>query len=321
MKVKEWFKNLLSGMAIGASGAIPGVSGGTIAVILKVYEKILLAVNNIFKQFKRAVLILLPILLGVILAVIPTIYLMHVALDSLLFAVICMFAGFIIGSIPGIYDEVKEQPVRKKDFIFLAVALIVAVMLGVGSVISKVDVSSIFFNPPVWLYFVLIPIGVSASSALVVPGISGSMLLLLIGFYEPLIDSTVNTVKECLSGNWTNFGSQLGILVCFGVGVVIGFYLFSKLMHYLLNKFRQVTFYAIIGFVIGSTIALFFNYNIFQYYLVWSGVSIPEISPYLAMYIEIPIGVVLLIGAAIGSYALVRIKRKQVAQEETKDLQ
>ena len=225
MNVKEWFKTLLAGMGIGVGSAIPGVSGGTIAVILKVYEKILWAISNIFKQFKRAVIYLIPVLLGVVLALIPTIYLMDKALNGFLFAIICLFAGFIVGSIPGITDEVKGEPIKKAHIIALVVAFIIAIGIGVASVLIKADVSSIMVNPKWWVYIILIPVGVLASTALVVPGLSGSMILLVIGFYKPLIGNTVEVVRQCLlENNWSNLGQQVGILACFAIGVIIGFY-------------------------------------------------------------------------------------------------
>ena len=310
MNIKEWFKTLLAGMGIGVGSAIPGVSGGTIAVILKVYEKILWAISNLFKQFKRAVIYLIPVLLGVVLALIPTIYLMDKALNGFLFAIICLFAGFIIGSIPGITDEVKGEPIKKAHIIALVVAFIVAIGIGIASVLVQADVSSIMVNPQWWVYLILIPVGVIASTALVVPGLSGSMILLVIGFYKPLIGNTVEVVRQCLADkNWSNFGSQVGILACFAIGVIIGFYLISKLMHYLLSKYRVTTFYAIIGFVIGSTLALFFNYEIYSYYYAW----VPSKYAW-----ELPVGAVLLIGGIVLSYLLVRYTRKH-KQEETKE--
>ncbi len=306
MNVKEWFKTLLAGMGIGLGSAIPGVSGGTIAVILKVYEKILWAISNIFKQFKRAIIYLFPVLLGVVLAVIPTLYLMEKALNGFLFGVVCLFAGFIIGSIPGITDEVKGQPIKKGYIIALIISLLVAIGLGVASVLIKADVSALMVNPEWWVYIILIPVGLVASVALVVPGLSGSMILLLLGFYKPLVTTTVDTAKECLQGNWSNFGQQVGVLMCFAVGVIVGFYLISRLMHYLLANYRLVTFYAIIGFVIGSTAALFFNYEIYAYYYAW--------APSKYVY-ELPIAAVLLIGGCILSYLLVRYSRKHKDEE------
>lgn len=310
--MKNWMKTFLAGMGIGFGSAVPGVSGGTIAVILKVYDRLIWAVSNIFKHFKEAFRVLLPILLGVVVALIPTIYLMDKALNGFVFGVICIFAGFILGSIPGIKDEVKDVKPKKKHFIILIISALVAIGLGVGSVLAKADVSTYFVNTPVWFYFVLIPVGFIASVALVVPGLSGGMLLLLMGFYAPLINSVTTTVKEIFHGNWSNFGSLVGILLCFLVGVLLGFYFISKLMHYLLSKYHDYTFYSIIGFVIGSVPALFFNFKIYEYYKSWSlGTYI-----YMPLYIEIPIGVALLIGFTILSYLLVRYKRKAEQNEK-----
>ena len=309
--MKNWLKTFLAGIGIGFASAVPGVSGGTIAVILKVYDKLILAVSNILKHFKEAIRVLLPILIGVVVALIPTIYLMDKALNGFVFGVICIFAGFIIGSIPGIKDEVKDTKPNKKHYIILIVSALIAIGLGVGSVLVKADVSTYFINTPVWFYFVLIPVGFVASVALVVPGLSGGMLLLLMGFYAPLINNVTSTLKDCIHGNWSNFGSLVGILLCFLVGVILGFYFISKLMHYLLNKYHSYTFYSIIGFVVGSVIALFFNYKIYEYYQAWSIGS----YVYMPLYVEIPIGIVLLIGFTILSYLLVRYKRK-VEQNE-----
>lgn len=318
MKVKNWFKTFFSGMAIGFGSAVPGVSGGTIAVIFGVYEKIVWAVSNIFKAFKEAFRVLLPTLLGVVLALVPTIYLMDKALNGFVFGVICIFAGFIIGSIPGIKDEVKDVKPNHKHIIALVVTLLIAIGLGVGSVLAKADVSSYFYgDTPIWFYFVLIPVGFISSVALVIPGLSGGMILLLLGFYHPLVSYTTDTIKACLKvGDWSHFGSLIGILGCFAIGVLVGFFVISKLMHYLLAKHHDVTFYAIIGFVIGSVVALFFNYEIYNYYLIWAnGTYI-----YMPLFIEIPLGIILLIGALVGSYLLVRYKRKKELENKQEEI-
>ena len=137
------------------------------------------------------------------------------------------------------------------------------------------------------------------------------MLLLLMGFYAPLISYLTDTVKQCFQEhNWTNFGNLMGILGCFLVGVIIGFFVISKIMHYLLSKYHDYTFYSIIGFVLGSVPALFFNFKIYEYYQKWAqGMVTP-------LYIEIPIGIVLLIGFTILSYMLVRYKRKIETNEK-----
>ena len=311
--MKKWVKLLLGGIGIGAGSAVPGVSGGTIAVIFGVYNKIIWAVSNIIKHFKQAIVIILPALLGLIIGFIPTYYLMHKALYGFVFGVICIFAGFIIGSIPGIKDEVKNVKPTKKHYIILIVSALVAVGIGVASVLVKADVSNYFNNTPVWFYFVLIPVGFAASVALVVPGISGAMLLLLMGFYVPLSDFIFGTLDACFkAGDWSNFGHLLGVVGCLAIGIILGFFFISKLMHYLLDKYHDYTFYSIIGFVIGSVGALFYNFEINKYYFNWAS----GLSGYTPMYVEIPIGIVLLIGFTVLSYLLVRYKRKVEAKEK-----
>ena len=296
MKVKNWLKTILAGIGIGISSAVPGVSGGTVAVILKVYEKIVWATSNIFKEFKKAIIILLPILLGILIGAIPTIFLMDYALEGFVFGVVCIFAGFIIGSFPQITKEVKDVKIKKSHIITLVITLLIAVILGVSSILitkfAHFSVSSLFEAPSWWFYLILIPVGVLASVALVVPGISGSLILVLIGFYGPLIDKTTDVIKECASGNWSHFGTQFGLLCCFGVGVLIGFYFISKLMNYLLNKYHDITFFGIIGFIIGSVIALFVNSEIWtSTYDKW---MIGQ-HGYLSMGAEIGVGIALLI--------------------------
>ena len=103
----KFLRRLLAGMGIGTGAAIPGVSGAAIAVIFNVYEDIISAVNTFRKKFSYSIKVLIPILLGVILAVIPCIFLFSLAFEHLMFVLICIFAGFLLGSFPSITDNVK----------------------------------------------------------------------------------------------------------------------------------------------------------------------------------------------------------------------
>lgn len=317
MKLNKTVKTFLAGLGIGFGSAVPGVSGGTIAVIFGVYKSIIWAVSNIFKHFKEAIRVLLPTLLGVVIALVPTIYLMDKALDGFVFGVICIFAGFIIGSIPGITNEVKEVKPTKLLIITCVVAALIAIGLGVGSALIKADLTSYFLDTPVWFYLILIPVGFIASIALVVPGLSGGLILLLMGFYTPLINYTTGTMKNCVNGDWSNFGHLVALLGCFAIGVILGFFFVSKLMNYLLAKHHDITYYGIIGFILGSLVALFYNYEIDSYYQIWAAGK----YGFMPLYIEIPVGIILLIGIAILSYQFVRFQRKVAAQEKLENEQ
>ena len=319
----KFIKRLLAGMGIGTGAAIPGVSGAAIAVIFHVYEDIIDAVNNFRKKFGYSIKVLIPILLGIVIAVIPCIYLFSLAFEHLMFVLLCAFAGFLLGSLPGITDEVKGNKPTKKQWIIISIAILFVIALGILSVFlgPNINMNSQFDNMPLWLYFVLIPVGAVAAVALTVPGLSGSLILLVIGFYRPLVDHAKGWGGELLKGDFSNFGKLAGMILCFGVGCIIGVVIVSKVMTILLKKDRISTYFGIIGFVIGSFFVLFFNYEIYNYYLNWAGVKVigVNINPVLPMYIEMLIGFSVLILATLGSYAMVKYQRKYMASKEEKE--
>ena len=322
--MKQFFKRLVAGLGIGAGAAIPGVSGAAIALILHVYQDIIDAVNNFRKKFGWAIKVLIPILIGIMIAVITCIIVFHLAFEYCMFALICVFAGFLVGSFPGVTDEVKGVQIEKKHIIAAIIAGLFVISLGVLSVIlgSKGNsVSAAFTEMPIWLYFVLIPVGAIAAVALTVPGFSGSLILLIIGFYRPLMDNATSWGKEILgvgiNQSWSHLPHLLGMIGCFGLGCLIGVVLISKLMSLLLKKYHDITYFTIIGFILGSIVVLFFNYDIFNYYQVWGGKVIENINPIMPIYIEIPVGLLILVGTMFLSYLLVKYNRKNTQNEET----
>ena len=320
MKIKEWFRRLIAGLAIGTGAAIPGVSGAAIAVIFRVYEDIIGAVNNFRKRFGWAITVLIPILIGVIVAVGICIVLFHLAFKHLMFVLMSLFAGFLIGSFPGIADEVKGEKINKKAILLIIIGFIFVIALGVLSVVMGLQgspVGALFQDPiPWWLYLVLIPVGAVAAVALTVPGLSGSLILLISGFYRPLVDSAETWAKELVHGDFSHTLPLFGVIGCFGIGCLIGVVLVSKIMNVLLRKWRKETFFTIIGFISGSVFVLFFNLEIFNYYRVWAGQDIENISQIMPMWLEMIIGFIVLAGCAFASYQLVRVQRKKAALEQ-----
>ena len=314
----KFIRRLLAGMAIGVGAAIPGVSGAAIAVIFHVYEEIISAVNNFRKKFGYSIKVLIPIVLGVILAILPCIYLFSLAFEHMMFVLLSLFAGFLLGSLPSITDEVKGHKPSKKQWVIIAVGILFVVSLGVASIFlgPNIKMNEQFDNMPIWLYFVLIPVGVVSAVALTVPGLSGSLILLVIGFYRPLIDHVRGWGGDILHGDWSVFGKLVGVIGTFGIGCLIGVVIVSKVMTLLLNKHRISTYFGIIGFIIGSLFVLYFNYEIYNYYLNWAGQTFENINPVLPMYLEIILGIGVLILATFGSYQMVKYQRKLEANKE-----
>jgi putative membrane protein len=319
MKAKNWFKKFLAGMGIGAGAAIPGVSGSAVAVVLKVYESIIWAVTNFRKKFSRSFAILLPILLGIIFAVIPCVWLFDRALEQFVFGIICIFAGFLIGSFPGVVDEIRKVKITKKYIILAILGALFVIALGIVSVLfgGKMDLNSHFADMSWWFILILVPVGIIAAVALTVPGLSGSLILLILGFYKPLLENTIQWIKEILTaGDFSNTWKLFAMLGAFAIGVLIGVVITSKAMKFFIGKHHNGTYFAIAGFVFGSILVIFFNMVIFNYYLVWAGQTIEGYNPIMGMEFEIPIGILLLILCAILSYMLVRFSRKKPKEEK-----
>ena len=314
MKEKSWFRRFLAGIGIGTGAAIPGVSGAAVALIFRVYENIINAVNGFTKHIKKSIGTLLPILLGIFVAVVACIIIFDWAFEHCMFLLICLFAGFLIGSFPSVSCEVRGVPLNKKNVFIAILGGIIVLALGIASVIlgnKGVNVASYFVDSESffgnwWIIIVLFFVGIVASVALTVPGFSGSLILLILGFYRPLIDSASSWGKQLIKGNFDNTGALLVMIIVFGIGCLIGVIFVSKVMTKLLEKHHDETYFAIIGFIIGSLFVLFINYQIWQYYLVWGGAHIEGINQSLKPDFEIPLGIIFIALFAFFSYMLVR---------------
>lgn len=246
----KFLVNMLKGAAIGVAMIIPGVSGGTIAVLFNIYENLINAISNLRKDFKKSFIYLLPIVLGMVLAFCAMYFPLKLALKHFPVQTISLFSGLMLGSIPMLFKQSLDNGFKKVDF--LAGLISFAVVIGICFIpnMGNVDLS---VNMPGYGYILLFLIGILGSCALVIPGISGSMLLLIFGYYEPILD----TISELTN----NFGHSLAVLACVGAGIVFGFVVVAKLMNYLLEKYKRLTYWAIVGFVIGSIPAIFLSYD------------------------------------------------------------
>ena len=290
--IKEKGIDLIKGLAIGVAFIIPGVSGGTMAVLLNLYDKIINSINNLTKRFVDSFKTLLPIVLGAVLAILICWYPFKLAFEHIMIVMVTLFAGFILGGMPGIFDEVKGIKIKPVHIVAMIISIVFAVALGALSVLFELNIQSLYDSRPWWLYILILLAGIVSSFALVMPGISGSMILIVLGFYTP----TLNLIDNFLA--WTDVGASISILATMAVGVVIGVLLASKIIAFFLSRFRTGTFYAIIGIIIGSLIAIYYNYEIYDYYLT-VGVRWWEI---------LIAGVALVAGIAV-SYMIVRYSR------------
>ncbi|WP_079707764.1 DUF368 domain-containing protein [Paraliobacillus ryukyuensis] len=236
----EW-KNIYRGMLMGASDVVPGVSGGTIAVVLGIYDRLIAAINGFLsKEWKKQLTFLIPLGIGVL----TSIFLLANAIEFLFehYPIPTQFAflGLIIGVLPYLFHKSEAKHKFKINHYFL---LLIGAALVASMLFFQTSESGVINDRSITTYSFLFLAGFIASSAMILPGISGSFMLLVIGAYSTII----NAVSEL----------KFDIIVVVGIGVVIGIVVMSKVINYFLTHFTTATFAVIIGLVIGSIFVIF----------------------------------------------------------------
>ncbi len=250
--MKKHLLNLLKGIAIGIANVIPGFSGGTMAVMLKIYDLFVDCFANFFNDFKNVVKkgwsLFVGILIGVLLALVTIVKL----LEIIPFITVMFFVGLIFGSIPAIFKKCKEgENLKIADIIgfIVAVAIIVALPLIQTQNNQVMEYSGLIFA-------VMFFLGIICSSAMVIPGVSGSLVLMAFGFYAFLM----NTMKEYLTNMFSfstpHYWDMFFTIACFAIGCVIGLVFVSKLIKKLTKKYPKTVYCTIFGLLLASPFSI-----------------------------------------------------------------
>lgn len=259
--MKEKLILFIKGIVLGVAFVIPGVSGGTLAVLMGIYEELIEAASNFYKSiadFKKYIMYLLPIGLGVVFSVAVFAKLIKFGLDKAPIITILIFLGMIIGGIPALVRNVKGTKINLKDMTLMLVGLIIVISM---LIFHKSNSNVVLTNMSITGYITLFLIGAIAAVTMVVPGISGSFTLMLIGYYEPIL----NLVNDITS--FKNLGPNLILIFIFMLGVFIGIIFISKIIEWCLKHYKRETYYAIIGFVLSSIISVIYEVSKFPFNL------------------------------------------------------
>lgn len=233
--------NCAKGIAIGAGAILPGISSGVLCVIFGIYEKLLDSILNFFKDIRKNIKFLLPIFIGIVIGVLSFSKILNYLLFQFPIQTKSIFIGLILGSIPSLLKEVNHKSNFKFHYLIYT---LLSFVFGIGSVILEnyISINSISSNFNV-VYLILS--GFIMSVGIVVPGISSTIILMLMGVYSAYL-SSISSI-------------YFPILLPMGIGLILGCILFMKLTNFLLNHFYAQTFYTIIGFTLGSIFVLLPN--------------------------------------------------------------
>lgn len=250
--MKEIIKNLIQGFSMALADSVPGVSGGTVAFVLGFYDKFINSLNTLIsrkKDKKSSINFLIKLGIGWVIGMAIASLILSNLFETHIYQVSSLFIGFIIFAIPLIVKEEKQNIEGKyKNLIFTIIGIIIVSAITyfnpqTGSETS-IDITNLNFGLAIYVFVA----GMIAISAMILPGISGSTLLLIFGLYVPIITG----IKETLHLNL----AYIPVLFVFGLGILTGIALVIKLVKKALEKYRSQTIYLILGLMVGSIYAI-----------------------------------------------------------------
>lgn len=246
-------KSILKGMVIGIANIIPGVSGGTMMVAMGIYDKLIHCITHLFKEFKKSVLFLIPIAIGMGIAVVGGSLGIEMLFEKFPVQTNLLFIGLILGGLPAIWKKVKGNSIRGGHILaFLVFFVLVAGLALLGEREGNAADLSLSLISIIKLFGV----GVIAAATMVIPGVSGSMMLLLMGYYNPILTAINDFLRALVAFDMNGILTGIGILLPFGIGVIVGIFAIAKVIEFVFNKFPLYAYWAIIGLIVASPIAI-----------------------------------------------------------------
>ena len=273
--------DILRGAIIGLANVIPGVSGGTMMVSMGIYDTIINCITHLFSEFRKSIRTLFPYLVGMALAIIIGSVALNVAFERFPLPTNTLFIGLILGSVPIILRQMKGLKINAVSvclFLFFFALVIVPKAIAnrtlvEGNESGASSALSLSFGGVI----LLVALGALSSASMVVPGISGSMMLKILGYYNPIVVDTIGGMfKNALPArDWALVGHDVLILIPFGI---------AKLIEVLLRKWKGYTYCAILGMVVASPVVILMDRSIYAMGTGW-GILVVSILTFAIGYV------------------------------------
>lgn len=283
------------GFFIGLAVIVPGISGSTVAIIFKLYRKLLFALGNLFKAFKKCARFLVPIVIGLVVGFVAGFFAVDKLLGVSMFAVVALFAGLMFGAVPAVTDEIKGEKKTAPRVLLLIVGFCVPVAISlISSLVLAGERSLESLNA--WQYILFVVLGFIVAVTQIVPGLSATAILMMAGYFRPLMDGVGNIFRDPM---------LLLVYACLAVGFIAGLLTVSKGLDRLLAKYRAPSFFCIVGLSLGSVVTMFFNPEIYAEYQSWAAGA--------SFAVDLGVGLALFAVGVVAAYFFVRYERKKKA--------
>ena len=285
--MKNLINQLLRGIVIGVANIIPGVSGGTMMVSIGIYDTLIHCITHLFKEFKKSIKTLLPYAVGMLVGIVALASVIDWGLENYPLPTNTLFIGLILGGLGPLLKKVERKKINAAAVIAFIALFALIIWLGIQRKDSIQNAESIDMN--VLQMLIMVFIGMIASATMIIPGVSGSLVLMLLGYYKPVVNA-LSTVKDGLfSMDFSLLGQPVLMLLPFLLGIVLGIFGVAKLIEWLTSRYPTPTYCGVLGLVVASPISLLIQTNL-------SGVTV----------LTVVISIVTLAAGFTGAYLLAK---------------
>jgi putative membrane protein len=262
MNFRHEIRIFLIGAAMGVANIIPGVSGGTIAVVFGIYEELMEALGNFLTDKTKRwhyIKFLSVLFAGALVSIVSLARVLSWSFENYPLPTVYFFLGLIIGSIPIViksHPDMKPSLTRGLAFFagLIAVIILALMQAGSGGEATGAEIASLGISD--YLYFIFA--GAVAASAMIIPGVSGSFILILLGVYWKVLGALSGLTSTLFSDGFSaEMVTKISVLGFLLIGVVIGILIFSRIMSWALKHHPATTMYLILGLIVGSLYQIF----------------------------------------------------------------
>ena len=222
-------------------------------VSMGIYDKLIHCITHLFSEFKKSLQFLIPIFIGIGIAVVVVPFGIEFLFANYPFQTNLLFIGLIIGGLPAVWKKVKGNSVRVGHIIACVMFFVLVAGLAL---VGETEGTAADLSFSLMSVIKLFGVGIVASATMVIPGVSGSMMLLLLGYYHPILETITNFIKAALAFDINGIFAGVGVLMPFGIGVVVGIFAIAKLIEIIFVKFPLYAYWAIIGLIVSSPVAI-----------------------------------------------------------------
>ena len=224
LKGRETMKNLINqilrGIVIGVANIIPGVSGGTMMVSMGVYDTLIHCITHLFKEFKKSILTLLPYAAGMLIGILAFASVIHWGLENHPLPTNALFIGLILGGLGPLLKKIEKKKINAAAVIAFVLLFALIIWMGLQNRDSIQNADTIEMN--VGQMLIMVVLGVIASGTMIIPGVSGSLVLMLLGYYKAVTGALKTLASGLVHFDFSVMGQPVLMLLPFLIGIVLG---------------------------------------------------------------------------------------------------